>query len=645
MVKKISFGWIIFFILLSTVSAQMNTAVNVNTEISKVNRYERSGQYDKAIEVAESLYLYNPSDRVVISTLNRLYQQLSPEQMIEKFTQKLKINPNDLNYHRWLGDAYLRSSQKDLAHEHYQFVINKKPGDPQVYISIANSYSSIGMFDEAVATYIISRKTQDDPSMHAIEIANLYMSQMQYNKATEEYLNWLIKQPSQWSFVEQRLMSPLKDIVSSEKPDSSRIIAIQNEIMTKVNDYALKHGNMESVQRVLGDLYLEFGNHEKAFQAYLKVEDIVPQDDGKVLLEFGDRCLKLGYYATAIKAYDQLKKIAPKSFYSIQSQFKVAQTYVELNNLDQAIATYQKIAADYPNSEYSQQASVEIGDLELNYLNDPQSALETYRQFLKTNTASNYAPKVNFQMGLARLYLGELDAAADIWCNFADQTGNKMTNKTIRFIYPNQSNAKMANPDFEVSVFTQASYQCAFTTMLKKDFNASNQAWDAYIKAHGGDDLTNDALQWAFFLTEYAQTNPQGLSVYFDAYYLEIQKKPYEALSTYQLLVQLPDSADQENKIPLVDHALYQMAEIKRNLPDHPADDAIFDLQQIVDYYPENNLAPLAQFTIADIYAEDLHDAAKAMQEYEIILTKFPNSIYIEEARRQIQLLSAKLNS
>ena len=61
--------------------------------------------------------------------------------------------------------------------------------------------------------------------------------------------------------------------------------------------------------------------------------------------------------------------------------------------------------------------------------------------------------------------------------------------------------------------------------------------------------------------------------------------------------------------------------------------------QHIVNDMPESILRDKAQMKIAQTYQHTLKDKEKAIAAYEQILTKFPNSLYVEQARKQIRHL------
>ena len=65
----------------------------------------------------------------------------------------------------------------------------------------------------------------------------------------------------------------------------------------------------------------------------------------------------------------------------------------------------------------------------------------------------------------------------------------------------------------------------------------------------------------------------------------------------------------------------------------------------IVEKYGEDILADDALYNEADIYENNLHNKEKAKELYETLLTKYPGSLYVVEARKRFRSLRGdKLN-
>jgi tetratricopeptide (TPR) repeat protein len=65
--------------------------------------------------------------------------------------------------------------------------------------------------------------------------------------------------------------------------------------------------------------------------------------------------------------------------------------------------------------------------------------------------------------------------------------------------------------------------------------------------------------------------------------------------------------------------------------------DAIYELEELIEYYPNDILADDALFRMADIYENHLIDKEKASEYYKIILFDHKGSLYSEESRKRFR--------
>ncbi len=636
----------IMMLLNSALSAQpVPVNQNINDQLRQVNKLERTGNFNEAIRVCESLYAEKPGDRQLSTTLDRLYRHLEPQALVDRQLQFVKQHPNDENYRRWLGEAYLRLGNREKAYEHLQIVLKNAATDLNTYTTVARSFSSNGFWDEAAKIYMEARKVKNDPTLFAMEVAQMYEQLGKYSLATREYLLWLSKETVQWNYVEQRVFGFFKTMAKDETLKETDIAAVKAGVLLEAEQAALKLPKNGAILRVLGDLYAELNQEDKALQTYIRMEALQPQD-GRTLIEFGNNCLARARYQTAILAFNQLIQSYPKSAFSLDARLKLADCQMKLNNFDGAISAYQLLIKDIPGTQQAQQAMIRIGDLQLDALGNPDAAYKTYQDFLNTYRSSQFASLVLLRAGETRLRVGQIAEAEKIWCNFNfPPTAN--VNLLQRFQFPGAKAGTSAGLEHESQSdpVVQAQFYCALIPAFKGDFSPCMEALDAFVKAHAVDDLTNDALQWAYFINLYAQKNPGRLKIYFEGFLLEVQNKYAEAIAKYSELVTLPASAESENKPDLTDYALFKLGQLRRMVAKENPETAIKDFRTLISYYPESNIAPQAQMQIAEIYESDLKQRDKALIEYEAVLTRFPNSIYVEEARHRIQLLNRRSNS
>ena len=96
------------------------------------------------------------------------------------------------------------------------------------------------------------------------------------------------------------------------------------------------------------------------------------------------------------------------------------------------------------------------------------------------------------------------------------------------------------------------------------------------------------------------------------------------------MLKRYPDHA-------LTDEIYFQKASIYQRIGDYK--DAIRELTQITENPKYDILTDDALFLLARIYEEQVKDAEKAKDLYSTLVTKFPGSLYVVEARKRFRKL------
>jgi len=110
-----------------------------------------------------------------------------------------------------------------------------------------------------------------------------------------------------------------------------------------------------------------------------------------------------------IQTLNQLVNAYPGSAYKPDVLFQMGESYVKLNQPDQAIANYKKVVSDYPKSSYVKKALLGLGLLYFNSNRNPE-AVQCYKQVIKDYPGTDEA--ANAIIGLKNVYvdLNDVDA-------------------------------------------------------------------------------------------------------------------------------------------------------------------------------------------------------------------------------------------
>ena len=128
-----------------------------------------------------------------------------------------------------------------------------------------------------------------------------------------------------------------------------------------------------------------------------------------------------------------------------------------------------------------------------------------------------------------------------------------------------------------------------------------------------------------------ADSNTSALRMYAGAELLEYRNKDEEALLLLDSIKQLYPGH------PINDDVLFKKAEI--SMKQGLFDKAAGYYTTIIKDYTSGLLADDAMFNLAGLYENQLNDKSKAMEMYQKLMTAFPGSLYVVEARKRFRAL------
>ncbi len=133
-----------------------------------------------------------------------------------------------------------------------------------------------------------------------------------------------------------------------------------------------------------------------------------------------------------------------------------------------------------------------------------------------------------------------------------------------------------------------------------------------------------------------AQYDSSNLKIFSSAELLADQDKFEQAAEKYSIIAQ------NQQAFTLNNIAQFKNAEML--LAMNKLDSAMTQFEKISDEGNQNIYADNALFLLGKIYEYGLNDAPKAVEIYEKLLAKFPNSLYLDDARAEIIKLKDKIS-
>ena len=187
-----------------------------------------------------------------------------------------------------------------------------------------------------------------------------------------------------------------------------------------------------------------------------------------------------------------------------------------------------------------------------------------------------------------------------------------------------------ANPEDK----NYANYQLARIFSFRNDFESARKNL-LTVMGNLKDNIANDAIEFSILLNT-AKNDSSNLSLYCSAEFLTEQKRFSGAKDLYLQLSQNPQA--------FVFHSIAKLRATEMLIATDAYSGAIADLSLIVEEAEKNIYADKALYLQGQIYQYGLRDTVKAVQSYESLLAKFPKSLYLDEARKNIIELKKKLS-
>jgi tetratricopeptide (TPR) repeat protein len=580
--------------------------------------YEQRADFEKAIEIIETLNKKDPSNIQYFSKLNALYQQLKNyDKSVDLINSRILLSPQDISLYGLLGSTYYMGGDQTKAYEVWDDAVEKFKSNQMTYRVIANYAIERRDFEKAIELLNLGKKATNDPYLYSYDLAELYNITMRYRKAAEEYCDLINANPSQYPQIENKILS------YSNKPNAL------DETINIVENY---ESDNISFSFLLARLFIEKKQYNDAFDLYKEI-DKKQSTKGAELFSFADFVYREGEYATALKVYNYLinnysdqKNISlAKLGYAKTQEALFIQKYNNENlqwktyfipaiakkeEVDPVINSYKEIINIYQNTEVAVEANLRIGILLYHYRNDLFAAEKHFKIITDSFPTSRFASLAFIELGNIYLQKAELDNAEKYF----------------------QSVAKLTRADGEDKSF--ANYQLARIHTFKNDFDFARKSLLMVID-NLKDNVANDAIEFSILLNT-AKNDSSNLSLYCSAEFLMEQRRFNDAKEIYLQLAQ--------NQQAFVFHSVSKLKVAEMLIANKDFQNAISNLQLIVDEAEKNIYADKALYLQGQIYQYGIKDDAKAVISYESLLAKFPKSLYLDEARQKIIELMKKLS-
>jgi len=504
--------------------------------------------------------------------------------------------------------VYERQGDVSKAKKQYETSISALTNNNTAVMELARAFQSYRLNDYAIKTYLYGRKLSNSSTIYAGEIAAIYETNNEYEKAMNEYVNLLNENEDMLNFVETQLTNWL---IGENENNRSEIIRTQ----------LLKSINKSPDNKAYSSLMIWFSMQKRDFASALKQAKAMDKrynEDGRRIIELANIAAENYDFNTAIDGYNYIIGRGETTIFYYDAQMMLLDIKLTQVTMVYPANQQQVQVVDRELTHFFQSRSVNNTNfwlyrkwisLKAVQLKDAESAIKMINQNLSSN---NIGVK---EKALLKLDMGDiLQLEEDVWeaSLLYSQVEKDFPNDTIGHI----AKFKNAKLSFHIGEFEWAKAQLDV------------------LRAATSKLIANDAMYFSLLISD-NQNEEDSLNIPLK----QFAKADFlMEIHHYDEALKVLDSIDNQNAYhSLLDDILYKKAKIAAMQQDYAKADKLYET--LVKTYPYDLLADEALFERAKLQEIYLKDSFKAMELYQQLLRDYPDSIYTVEARARFRTL------
>lgn len=593
-----------FFLLFVFFNMQ---GVAQTSDIDIAESYALSGECEIAIIYYEKLIKNNRTRTVYDNYKKCLLELQKYDEAIKLVKSFIKNSSSSALYQVDLGQIYLMKGDSDKAYKAFNNAIKSLNSSQHQTISVANKFIKMNELDLAYDTYIKGRKENQGRYSFHYELATLEGIRGNVPEMIDEYLDLIDDNEAYVRTVQNALGRNFDFTDQNEKTDYLRLA-----LYTRVQDYP----ENITYNEMLIWMLIQQEDFNAAF-IQTRALDLRLEENGYRVLDLARISKGNQDYKTAIKCYEYLStKGIDNPYYTYSQTERIEVMQEEIFNSGLFISE----AVDRLDKEYNETVEtlglnkstvtllVHWAHLKAYYKQDADTAIIILQNAI---AIPNVFPKV---LGYAKLEL------ADIY-----MLNNEIWEASLLYL--------QVDKDFKNDVLGhEAKYRNARLYYYTGNFGWSEAQLNV-LKASTTKLIANNAMELSLLISDNLalDTITLPLEMYANADLLYLQHKDSLAILTLDSIsFNYPGHSLQDE----IYFKKYEIAYREKEF-----DLAKDYLEQILAIYGDDILADKAAFELANLYENQYQDDEKASELYQLILVEYPNSLYVDEARKRFREL------
>lgn len=599
------FSYFLFLFATLLFSVKVNAQATSDQQLGL--QFYNDREYQKAAEVFERLYTVKPDHFSYTYYLQSLLELGNLDQAAKLVKQQSRRFPNDAKYQVDEGYILTRGNQTSKAIRLYDDLIKDLKADQRTVMELANAFTVRREYDYAIKTYQKGRQLLAPEYTFGFELAQMYELQGQYDKMVDEYLNLIDQNPAYSDQVQNRLQSSL-----TNDPENLKTEALRKALVMTVQ----KNPDNITLTEMLVWLSLQLKDFELAL-VQAKALDRRLGENGSRVFSLGQLSVDNGNYEVAAGAFNyvmshsddpSLRTIAEVEL--LQSEYQLVSSEYPVNNdrMKEVANNYRKTIEKNNSNPLTFPLIRNLAHIEAFNLDNPAKGIELLKDLVdKTNGDRVLQAQCKLELADILLFSGEPWEATLLYSQVDKAFKNDPLGHEARF-----RNAKLS---FYIGEFEWAKAQLDV------------------LKAATSKLIANDAMQLSLLISDNIayDSSTLALASYARADLLLFRNQPERAYALLDSVLQaFPNH-------PIDDDALMKEAEIRLKQGNFTAAETLY--KEIIDKYPDDILADDALYDLALLYQNQLKDNQKAMECYQKLMTGYPGSLFVVDARKQFRTL------
>lgn len=601
----------VVFIKVFLVSCLMFTSSDTvyaqgQTNIELANQYMSTGEYDKAVVYFEKQYSIDPygTYKPYLECCLLLKDYEKAEKLVKRHQKK---NPAIATLWVDLGRIESMQGNEEEAKKNFDKAIKSLFPDIQQVVALGTAFSEMRMLGMAEQTYLEGRKLMNGSYNFGFELADVYAQQNEIGKMVEEYLNMLEQNESYASSIQAILQNKL-----SYEADSKLADAVRTGLLRRVQ----KAGQKTIYNELLYWLLLQERDFASALTQAIAL-DKRNDENGSRILALGKTCYSNEDYETAEQCFDYIISKGTNTPYYINARLELIEARdnrmsttgiydsLSLRKLQQ---DYERVFQELGKTPVTAQLLPGYARLMGFRLNDLEKASSILEETINMPRVSqNLIAACKLQLGDLLILKGEVWDASLYYSQVDKDYKNDAIGREAKY-----RNARLS---YYMGEFEWAAAQLG---VLK---SATSQL------------ISNDAMQLGLLIMDNLGTDSitEPLQMYSRADLYDFCNRNDEALVTLDsLLIAWPGHS-------LTDEIWFKQATLYARKGNYTKAAELYT--SVFTSYPDDILADDAMFRLAEMKEQRMDSKEDAKALYEMIITKYPGSLFTVEARKRFRKL------